>query len=218
MIASPAIPSPAAGPHPFALNDLRMHSSIEEEPSSTSALTLPVLGLAVVLAIGAFIWLDPLRLFTSTEARPAAPAVVPSAEPARPIERQEIVAPRMPVPATRSIEVPNAPAPVVQAPHVPATMVRPRAASIKPESRGNPMDKTNTTVLQGSPKEKLLTKPEERTAAPVVLTTPEGKAAPSALLTKPEERTDAPVVPKVGDDTNNAPKPAATNDQTPATE
>jgi len=218
MIANPAIPYPAAVPHPFTLNDLRAHSSTAEEPSSTSALTLPGLGLAVVLAIGAFIWLDPLRLLTPTEARPPAPALVPSAETARPIERQEVIAPRTPVPATRSIEVPIAPAPVAQAPHVPATVVRPRAASIKPESRGNPMDKTNTTVLQASPKEKLLTKPEEQTAAPVVLTTPEGKAAPSALLTKPEERTDAPVVPKVGDDTRDAPKPAATNAQTPVTE
>jgi hypothetical protein len=111
MIASPAIPSPAAVPHPFALNDLRMHSSIAEEPSSTSALTLYGLVLAVVLAIGAFIWLDPLRLFTPTEARPPAPAFVPSAEPARPIERQEIIAPRTPVPATKSVEVPIPPAP-----------------------------------------------------------------------------------------------------------
>ena len=39
-----------------------------------------------------------------------------------------------------------------------------------------------------------------------------------ALLTKPEERTDAPIVLKLGDDTKNAPKPAATNDQTPVTE
>jgi hypothetical protein len=197
MIANPAIPSPAAVPHPFTLNELRAHSSIAEEPSSTSALTLSGLVLAVVLAIGAFIWLDPLRLFTPTEATPPAPAFVPSAEPARPIERQEIIAPPMPVPATKSVEVPIAPAPVVQAPHILAPVVRPRAASIKPESRGNPMDKTNTTVLQASP--------EEKTAPPV-------------LLTNPEEKTDAPIVLKLGDDTKNAPKPAATNDQTPLTE
>ena len=203
MIASPAIPSPAAVPHPFALNDLRMHSSIAEEPSSTSALTLYGLVLAVVLAIGAFIWLDPLRLFTPTEARPPAPAFVPSAEPARLIERQEIIAPRTPAPAMKSVEVPIAP--VVQAPHVLAPVVQPRAASIKPETRGKPMDRTNPTVLQASPKEKLLTKPEEETTLP-------------ALVTKPEERTDAPIVLKLGDDTKTAPKPAATNDQTPVTE
>ena len=223
MIANPAIPSPAAVPHPFTLNDLRAHSSIAEEPSSTSALTLSGLVLAVVLAIGAFIWLDPLRLFTPTEASPPAPAFVPSAEPARPTARQEIIAPLTPVPATKSVEVPIAPAPVVQAPHVPAPVVRPRAASIKPESRGNPMDKTNTTVLQASPKEKtappvLLTKPEEGTAPPVLLTKPEEGTAPPVLLTKPEEGTDAPIVPKLADDTKNAPKPAATNDQTPVTE
>jgi hypothetical protein len=68
---------------------------------------------------------------------------------------------------------------------------------IKPESRGNPMDKTNTTALPASPEE---------------------KAAPPVLLTKPEEKTDAPNVLKLGDDTKNAPKPAATNDQTPVTE
>jgi hypothetical protein len=38
------------------------------------------------------------------------------------------------------------------------------------------------------------------------------------VLSKPEEKTDAPIVPKVADDTRNAPKPAATNDQTPAAE
>lgn len=211
MIANPAIPSPAAVPHPFTLNDLRAHSSIAEKPSSTSALTLSGLVLAVVLAIGAFIWLDPLRLFTPTEASPPAPAFVPSAEPARPTARQEIIAPLTPVPATKSVEVPIAPAPVVQAPHVLAPVVRPRAASIKPESRGNPMDKTNTTVLQASPK--------EMTAPPALLTKPEEKTAPPVLLTKPEEGTDAPIVPKLADDTkNDAPKPAATNDQTPVTE
>ena len=205
MIANPAIPYPAAVPQPFTLNDLRMHSSIAEEPSSISALTLSGLVLAVVLAIGAFIWLDPLRLFTPTESSPPAPAFVPSAEPARPTARQEIIAPLTPVPATKSVEVPIAPAPVVQAPHVPALVVRPRAASIKPESRGNPMDKTNTTVLQ------------VKTAPPVLLTTPEEKAAPPLLLTNPEEKTDAPIVLKL-DDTKNAPKPAATNDQAPVTE
>jgi hypothetical protein len=210
MIANPAIPYPGGVPHPFTLNDLRMHSSIAEEPSSISALTLSGLVLAVVLAIGAFIWLDPLRLFTPTEASPPAPAFVPSAEPARPTARQEIIAPLTPVPATKSVEVPIAPAPVVQAPHVPALVVRPRAASIKPESRGNPMDNTNITVLQAGPKEK--------TAPPALLTKPEEKTAPPVLLTKPEERTDAPIVLKLGDDTKNAPKPAATNDQTPVTE
>jgi len=197
MIANPAIPYPAAVPHPFTLNDLRVHSSIAEEPSSTSALTLSGAVLAVVLAIGAFIWLDPMRLFTPTEASSQAPAFVPSAEPARPTERQEIIAPLTPVPATKSVEVPIAPAPGVQAPPVPAPVVLPRAASIKPESRGNPMNKTNTPVLQASPKE---------------------KTAPPVLLTKPEEKTDAPIVLKLGDDTKNAPKPGATNDQTPVTD
>ena len=205
MIANPAIPSPAPVPHPFTLNDLRVHSSIAEEPSSTSGLTLSGLVLALVLAIGAFIWLDPLRLFTPTEVSPPAPAFVPSAEPARPTARQEIIAPRTPVPATKSVEVPIAPAPVVQAPHVPATVVRPRAASLKPEPRGNPMDKTNTTV------------PQAKTAPPVLMTTPEEKAAPPLLLTNPEEKTGAPIVLKL-DDTKNAPKPAATNDQAPVTE
>ncbi len=210
MIANPAIPYPAAVPHPFTLNDLRVHSSIAEEPSSTSALTLSGSALAVVLAIGAFIWLDPLRLFTPTEASPPAPASVPLAEPARRIERQDIIAPLTPVPATKSVEVPIAPAPVVQAPHVPAPVVRTRAASIKPESRGNPMNKTNTPVLQASPK--------ERTAPPVLLATPEEGTMPPVLLAKPEEKTDAPIVLKPGDDTKNAPKPGATNDQTLVTD
>jgi hypothetical protein len=165
MIANPAIPSPVAVPHPFTLNDLRMHTSIAEAPSSTSALTLSGMVLAVVLAIGAFLWLDPLHLFTPTEASQPAPAFVPSPEPALSIERQQIITPLTPVPATKSVEVPIAPALVVQAPHVLAPVVRPRAANIKPE-----------------------------------------------------EKTDAPIVLKLGDDTKNAPKPAATNDQTPVTE
>ena len=154
MIANPAIPYPGDVPHPFTLNDLRVHDTIEEEPSSTSKLTLSGMGLAVVLAIGAFIWLDPLHLFTPTEASPPAPAIVPSAGPARPTERLEIIAPLTPVPAMKSVEVPIAPAPVVRAPQVPALVVQPRAASIKPESRGIPMLKTNTSVPQASPKEK----------------------------------------------------------------
>src|SRR5512133_1720400 len=101
MIANPAIPYPAAVALPFTFDDLRVQSSIVEEPSSTSALTLSGLVLAVVLAIGAFIWLDPLRLFTPTEASPPAPAFVPSAEPPPPTERQQSIAPLTPVPATK---------------------------------------------------------------------------------------------------------------------
>jgi hypothetical protein len=197
MIANPGIPDPASVSHPFTLNDLRVHSSTREEPSSTSALTLSGLALGVVLAIGAFIWLDPLRLFTPTEASPPAPAFAQSAEPARPTERLEIIAPRTPVPATKSDVVPIAPAPVVQIPQIPALIVRPRAVSINPEARGNPMDKTNTTVLQARSKD---------------------NTAPPVLLAKPEEKPDAPIVLKLGDDTNNAPKPATTNDQTPVKE
>jgi hypothetical protein len=197
MIANPAIPYPGGVPPSFTLNDLRMHDATAEAPSSTSTTStraLSGMGPAVVLAIGAFIWLDPLHLFTPTEASPPAPAIVPSAGSAQPTEKLEIIAPLTPVPATKSVDVP---APVVRAPQVPAPVIQPRAASIKPESRGTPMDKTNTTVLQP--------KPEEKTAPPV-------------LLTKPEEKTDAPIVLKLGDDTKKAPKPAATNDQTPVTE
>ena len=211
MIANPAIPSPAAAP--LTLNDLRAHSSIAEEPSSTSAMTFSGLILAVVLAICAFIWLDPLRLFTPTEASPPAPAFVPSAEPPRPIERQEIVTPPTPITATKSNEIPVPTAPVVQAPHVLlAPVLRPRAASLKPESRGNLMDKTNTTVLQASPKQQT---------APSVLLTSRRKRRRHLCCrcwTKPEEKTDAPIALKLGDDTKNAPNPAATNDQTPVTE
>ena len=104
-----------------------------------------------------------------------------------------------------------APAPAAQAPQAPAPAVQPRAASIKPESRRNPAAKTNTNtkVAQASTNE---------TTAPPTLTKPEEKATPPVLLAKPEEKTDAPIVPKVADDTRNAPKPAATNDQTPVAE
>jgi hypothetical protein len=215
MIANPAIPHPAALPQPFSLNDLRPHTAVAEEPSSNSALNLSGLILAVVLAIGAFIWLDPLHLFSPTEASPPAPAIVPSAEPARPIERQEIIAPLAPVPATKSVEAPIAPPPVVQAPHVqapviPAPAIRPRAANTKPESGGNRMDSTNSTVLKATPMEKM--------APPVLLSKPEEMATPPALPTKPAETTDAPIVLKPSDETGNAPKPAAAKDPTPVTE
>ena len=208
MISNPDIPYPGGAPHRFTLNDLRVHNNNAQESPSSSALHISGLVLAV-LSIGAFIWLDPLHLFVPTKASPPAPAFVPSAGPARPTERPEIIAPMTPVPATKSLEAPIAPAPVVRAPQVPAPVVRPHAASIKPEIRGNPMDKAITTVPQASPKEK--------TAPPALLTEPE-KSAPPALLTKPEEKTDAPIVPKLGDDTKIAPKPVATNDQTPVPE
>jgi hypothetical protein len=210
MIANPAIPNPAAVPRPFTLNDLRLHTSISQEPSSTPALPLYGLALAVALAIGVFIWLDPMRLFAPTEASPPARAIIPFAEPRRPIERLNITAPPTPVPATNSVEMPIAPAPVVQAPHVSTPVVRPRPAIIKPESRGNQMDKTNTTVLQASPK--------ETNAPAVLLTKPEETPAPPVLLNKPEDKTDAPIVLKPGEEGKNAPKPAATSDQTPVRE
>ena len=212
MIENPARPSPGAVPHPFTLNDLRpWHSSIPEEPSTAYRLTLYGLVPAVVVAIGAFIWLDPLHLFARTEANPPAPPPVASAEPAPPAERTEVTAPPTPVPMTKSVEAPTASA--VQASRVPAPVVRhavqpavqPSAASVKPESRGKPKDRTNTAALAASPKENPLTKPEQETPPP-------------ALVTKPEERTDAPIVPKPDDDTKNAPKPAAANDQSPVTE
>jgi len=237
MILNPAIPSQGAVPHAFTLNDLRVHPSVAEEASSTSARNHSGLVLVVVLAIGAFAWLDPLRLLTPTEASPPAPDIVPATEPARPTERQEVIAPLVPVPATKSVEVPIAPASLVQAPHVPALVVRPRPANIKPESRGNPpMDKTNTTVLKANPKEEqappvsltnseerttppaLQTKPEEGTAPPILQTKPEEKTAPPVLLNEPEEKSDAPIVLKPGDDTKNAPKSATTNDQSLVTE
>ena len=120
-----AIPHPAAVPHPFTLNDLRVHSSMAKEPSSSSVLTLSGRLLAVVLAIGAFVWLDPLRLFTPTEANPPGPAFTPSA-------RQETIAPPTRAPATKSVAAPLAPVPVVEAPHASVLVVQRRAASNKP--------------------------------------------------------------------------------------
>ena len=157
MIANPAIPSPGGIPHSFTLNDLRVHDTIAEEQSSTSALTLSGMVLAVVLAITVFIWLDPLHLFAPTEASPPASSFVPSAEPERPIEKLEIIAPLTPAPVTKSVEVPLAPASAVRAPTVPEPGVRPRAASIQ----SSPKQRTAPPVL--------LTKPEEKTDAPIVL-------------------------------------------------
>ena len=199
MIANPAIP------HPYTLNDVRVHSSIAEEPSSTSALTVSGLAVAALLAIGMFIWLDPLRLLTPIEESPPTRAIVPSAEPARPTERQAIIAPLTPVPATKSIEVPIATAPAIQASHIPAPAARPRAAGNKPN-----LDKTNTTVLETSPK--------EMTAPPVLLSKPEQEMAPPVPVIKTEQATDAPIVPKLGDDIKNEPKPGAANGQAPVTE
>jgi hypothetical protein len=211
MIANPAIPFPGAVPQPFTLNDLRVHDTLREEaPAPTSKLSLYGMGLAVILAIGAFMWLDPMHLFTPTEESAPAPAAVPSALPARTIEKQEIIAPLTPVPATKSLEAPIAPAPVVQAPQVQAPVVQRRAASAKPESRAIPIDKAKAVVPQAVPM--------EPTAPPMLLSKPAEPAPPPALLTKPEEKTDMPIVPKLVDDTKIAPIPAATTSQAPVTE
>ena len=218
MIANPDIPCRSGAPDSFTLNDLRVQT-IVEEPSRISALTVAGLALAAGLAIGGVIWLDPLQLFTRTEASAPTQAFVPSTEPARPAERQEIVATT--VPATKSVEAPVAPAPVARTPEVAAPVVQPRASSGKPEARGGSPDNKHVTVARA---------PKESAAPPVLLSKPEATTAPSALpieterttappvLTKPEQTTDAPIGPKVGDDTRNAPKPAVANDQVPAPE
>lgn len=121
MIEKLILPVPTAVPHPFTLDDLRVHSSIRKAPS---ALTISCRVLAVVLAIGAFIWLDPLHWFTPTEANPPAAAFIPTAEPARSTARQEIIAPLTRVPATKSVAAAIAPVPVVQAPDVSVLVVR----------------------------------------------------------------------------------------------
>ena len=210
MIANPAIPSPASVPLPFTLNDLRLHSAVAVEPSSNSALNLSGLVLAVVLAIGAFIWLDPLHLFSPTEATPPAPAIVPSAEPARTIERQEMIAPLPSVPATKSVEAPITPAPVVQAPHVIAPVVRPRAANTTPQSSDKSRDSTNSTVLKATPM--------ETTAPPVLMSKPEELITPPFLPVKPAEKLDTSIIAKPTDDIGNAPKPAVAKDPAPVTE
>jgi hypothetical protein len=201
MIANSATPYPG-DPHPFTLNDLRVQNTVPDVPSTTSTLTLAGVAVAAALAIGAFVWADPLHWFTPHEASQPTPAVAPSGVAARPTESQEITAPLTPVPPTKSVEAPIAPAPTARAPQAAAPVVQPRAASIKPESRRTPADKTNTKLAQASTNEKT---------APPALTRPEEQATPPVL-----ERTDAPIVPKVADDTKNTPKPAATNDQTPA--
>jgi hypothetical protein len=216
MIANPGVPYPGAAPQHFTLNDLRVHETFEEEPSSTSALVWGLL-LAAALAIGAFVWLDPLRLFTSTNAGPPAPSVA-SAEPARPTETQGTVAPLATAPAMKPLEAPITQAPAVQAPTCAAPLALPRAANAKPEARSKQMDKTNTTVAQASPKTaSAAPKPGTKTAPTAVLTEPEKTAAPT-LLTKAEEKTDAPIAPKLGDDAKTPMKPAATNDQAAAPE
>lgn len=216
MIVNPAIPDSTDVPHPASLNDLRVQNTVEEPPSTSSRLTLYGLSLAAVLAIGAFIVLDPLHSSAPTTATAPASTVVSSAGPAQPAERQEIIAPLTTAPATKSVEAPVAPAPVVRAPQVPAPVVRSPAASAKSESRSNTAGKTNTTVAQAKTTPPALTK--EMTAPPVLLSKPEETAAPSTLATKPEETPAAPIVPKASDDTKSAPKPAATADPTPAPE
>jgi hypothetical protein len=196
MIANPAISHPGTVPRHFTLNDLRLRRYTAEEPSSNSALTVSGLVLAAVLAIGAFVLLDPFALFAPAEvklAAPESPSFVPSTEPARPAMKEIIIAPQPAVPATKSVEVAAAPAAaIVQAPRVPAPVARHRSSTVTPESRSNLANKTDTKVLQASP---------------------EVKAAPPAILIKPEEKMDAPIAPNRVDEVKEAPKPAATNNQ-----
>jgi hypothetical protein len=213
MITNPAIPHPATAIGQFTLNDLRLHSYPAEEKSSNSALGVSGLVLVAVLAIGAFVMLDPLALFAPPEPKAAVPtsaAFVPSAEPAMPAAVKEIIVAQPIVPAMKSIEEAAVTTPAVQAPRASAPAVRHSSASIAPKSRNNPAAKKDTTVLQASPKEKV--------ALPELLTEPAEKTAPPVLLTKPEEKTDAPIVLKLGDDIKDAPKPAATNAQPPVME
>ena len=95
-----------------------------------------------------------MHWFTPTEASPPTPAVVPSGEAALPTESQPIIAPLTPDPATKSVEAPVAPAPAVRAPQVPAPVVQPRAASVKPDSRRNPTDKTQYNGRPGQSRTK----------------------------------------------------------------
>jgi len=208
MIANSASPYPEDISHPFTLNDLRVQNTVPDVPSSRSALALAGVVVAAILAIGAFLWLDPLHWFTPTETSPPTQATVPSGDAAPPTESQPTIAPSTPDPAARSVEAPIAPEPAAQAPQSPAPAVQPRAANIKPDSRRNPAAKTNTNtrIAQANTSE---------STAPQALTRLEETTATPALSTKPEERADAPIVPKVGDDTRNVPKPAATNDQAP---
>ncbi len=198
MISNPAMSYPATVPRQFTLNDLRVRSYAAEEKSSNSALGVSGMVLVAVLAIGAFVMLDPLALFVPSDAKPAASpssAFVPATEPARPAAMKEIiVAQPAAVPAMKSIEEPVVTTPVVQAPRVSAPAVRHSSSSITPKSRSNPAAKTDSTVIQASPEE---------------------KAVLPLLLTKPEEKMDAPIAPNRGDDIKDAPKPAATIDQPP---
>jgi len=213
MIANSANPYPQDVSPPSTLNDLRVQNTVADVPSSASALTLAGVAAAVVLAIGAFVWIDPLHLhlFTPTATTPPTSTPLSAGDSARPTERQEIAAPQAPVPATNSVEAPTAPAPAAQAPQIPTPVTQPRAAATKPDSRRSSAGKsnTNTRVAQASTSEMT---------APPTLRAPEERAQPPVLLAKPEEKVEAPIVPKVADGTGNAPKPAATSDQTPAAE
>lgn len=241
MIANPGNPTPETLPHPFTLNDLRVHNVMDEAPEPTSPLALYGMAAVVVLAIGAFVWMDPLHLFASRDATPpaqdsvssTAPATVPSTETPQAPQGQETVAPVPSVTATKSAEAPTPPAPLAQAPQVAAPVTRPHIAAAKPESRGTPADKIHTAARKASP--------EETMAPPVVLSNPEEKSTPPAAQAKPEEKADAPTAapivapavapstppvvappivapatPKSADDAKSAPK-APASDQ-PATE
>lgn len=223
MISSPAIPYAATTSGRFTLNDLRMHSYASEEKSPDSGLTVSGIVLVATLAIGAFVMLDPLALFAPPEPKTAAPASVTATKPEGPTAIEGIITPQPIVPASKSIEEPSVAATVIQATHAPAPAARQRSGVTPPESRRNPKDKTNTTVLRANPAEKtappvLLIKPEEKAAPPVLLTMPEEKAAAPVLLIQPEVKTDAPVVLNRGDNIVDAPKPAAMNEQLPVKE
>lgn len=188
MIANPAIAYPAGASHPLTLNDMRVHTTTEQETPPASAL--PIYGLALVLAIAGFVWVDPLHLRGQTEAMAPAPVFVPSVQPVRTTERQEIMAPLPTVRTPKSVEAPVAPAPAARTPQIGAPVVRTRAASGVPPSRGNTVDRTNTTAPQAR-------QPEV--------------AAPAVPPTMPEVKVNPPVVPKLGDEARSTPRPATTN-------
>ncbi|MBK8741579.1 MAG: hypothetical protein IPM02_19580 [Betaproteobacteria bacterium] len=205
MISNPALPFPGSAPRqvrPRTLNDFRVAGYVAEPRPANAAVNVSGFVLFSVLAMGAFVMLDPFGMFGPgevTTSSPASPAVILQTKPAEPVMKQ-IIAPQATAPAARSdgeiaatakvarapiAHAPVAP-PIVQADRAPAITVQRRAGASAPESR---------------------VKPTNRAAEPIVRSALEEQAALPAIVLKPEAQADAPVIVNRLDEVKEAPKP-----------
>lgn len=135
---------------PVTLNDLRVRSYITEHATSNSAVALSGMILVAVLAVGAFVMVDPLGMYSSPNPAPAAPAHVAPVAPAAPALTNEIVLRPLPATIAKSVEPPAAQAPAARTPVTRAPAARAPAAK-RGSSTATSETRNNTEEVRAAP-------------------------------------------------------------------